>query len=277
MAKQLKPISRNLETALDQVIEPYLKSVGKPYIESDINRGNEVSYIGDSYKKISISLEDIDNAMLYHLEKNIKPVVYHNNNLITVPVIYGSPERWKSVQNDGFYRDKNGKIMNPLIMFTRTGFAKNRTLGNKLDGNNANLFQINKVKYTSKNQYDNFGIINNRIPVEKYFVTVVPDYIKITYDCIVITDFMEQNNRLMESIEFASDSYWGDLQRHKFRTMIDNFSTPTEQDKNSERFTKSTFTLNVDGYIIPDTINRKLAELENFYSKSNITLNFELI
>ena len=33
---------------------------------------------------------------------------------LNVPVLYGSPERWKSVQKDGFYRDKNGKIQAPL-------------------------------------------------------------------------------------------------------------------------------------------------------------------
>ena len=26
-----------------------------------------------------------------------------------VPIIYGAPERWKSFQKDGYYRDKNGK------------------------------------------------------------------------------------------------------------------------------------------------------------------------
>jgi hypothetical protein len=48
-----------------------------------------------------------------------------------VPIIYGSPERWKSVQRDGFYRDKKGKIMMPLIVFKRTSVDKNRSIANK--------------------------------------------------------------------------------------------------------------------------------------------------
>ena len=36
-----------------------------------------------------------------------------------VPVIYGSPERWKSIQKDAYYRDKKGAIMMPIIMFKR--------------------------------------------------------------------------------------------------------------------------------------------------------------
>jgi hypothetical protein len=278
MAKKIKPIPRNLQTALDQVQQPYLQAVGKntPLNTKEINRGNEISYIGDKDKKISIGLEDIDNAILYHIDNNIKPVVNHNNSLLKVPVIYGSQERWKSVQNDGFYRDKNGKLMSPLLMVTRTSVTPNKSLGNKLDGNKANLFQVFKTRYNSKNQYDNFGIINNMIPSDKYHVTVVPDYITINYDCILLTDFVEQNNKVLEAIEFASDSYWGDLQRHKFRTMIENFSTPTTQDLNSERSSIATFSLNVNGYIIPDSINKKLAELESHYSKSNITLNFNI-
>lgn len=278
MAKKIKPIPRNLQTALDQVQQPYLQSIGKdtPLNTKEINRGNEISYIGDKDKKISIGLEDIDNAILYHIDNNIKPVVNHNNSLLKVPVIYGSQERWKSVQNDGFYRDKNGKLMSPLLMVTRTSVTPNKSLGNKLDGNKANLFQVFKTRYNSKNQYDNFGIINNMIPSDKYHVTVVPDYITINYDCILLTDFVEQNNKVLEAIEFASDSYWGDLQRYKFRTMIENFSTPTTQDLNSERSSIATFSLNVNGYIIPDSINKKLAELESHYSKSNITLNFNI-
>jgi len=38
--------------------------------------------------------------------------------------MYGSPERWKAVQKDGFHRDKNGKIQAPLIMFKRDSVEK---------------------------------------------------------------------------------------------------------------------------------------------------------
>ncbi len=57
---------------------------------------------------------------------------------LNVPVMYGSPEKWKSFQKDGYYRDQKGKIMAPLIMFKRTDIAKNRTIANKLDANYPN-------------------------------------------------------------------------------------------------------------------------------------------
>ena len=38
------------------------------------------------------------------------------------------PERWKGVQQDGYYRDKEGKIQTPLIMFKRDSVEKRRDL-----------------------------------------------------------------------------------------------------------------------------------------------------
>ena len=39
------------------------------------------------------------------------------------------------IQADGYYRDTNGKLVIPLIMYKRNGIEKNRNLGNKIDGN----------------------------------------------------------------------------------------------------------------------------------------------
>jgi hypothetical protein len=61
---------------------------------------------------------------------------------IAVPVIYGSPEKWKSVQKDGYYKDKNGKILNPIIMFKRDNIEKNRSTYNKLDANSPKFIYI---------------------------------------------------------------------------------------------------------------------------------------
>ena len=58
-----------------------------------------------------------------------------NGTRIPVPVVYGSPEKWKSYQKDGYYRDLNGQIMAPLILFKRTGMTKNRSIANKIDAN----------------------------------------------------------------------------------------------------------------------------------------------
>jgi len=73
---------------------------------------------------------------------------------------------------------------------------------------------------------------------------------------------MAQLNKIVEAIEYASDSYWGDPQRFQFRAMIDSFSTTTELSDSKERVVSSTFSIRLNGYIIPDTIQKDLTALK---------------
>jgi len=108
------------------------------------------------------------------------------------------------MQSDGFYRDKNGKTMVPLIMFKRTSFEKDNTLGNKLDGNRVQNVQYFETQYSKRNNYDNFSILQNQKPQKEYILGVIPDYITISYDMSIFTDFTEQMNEITEAIEFAA-------------------------------------------------------------------------
>lgn len=223
--------------------------------QPEFNRALETSMKGEESKNITISLEDHDNTILYYLENIIKPTVTQNGKQIAVPIIYGSPERWKSIQADGFYRDKNGKTMVPLIMFKRESFEKNRTLGNKLDGNLVHNVQYFEKGYSSRNNYDNFNLLQNQIPQKEYILGIIPDYITITYKLSIFTDYTSQMNKIIEGLEFASDSYWGDPQRFLFRVSITSFPTPVLLENGTDRANKSELNLTVQGYIIPDTIN----------------------
>ena len=281
MSNRLKPIPKNQsEVTQDALNTPYLANQGKPISQTvfDHNRGTDYSMKNDTVKDISVGLEDIDNAIMYYFNNVIKPNVVQNGQQLAVPVIYGSPERWKSVQADGFYRDNSGRLMVPLIMFKRESFEKDRSVGNKLDGNKAHLYQIVGSKYNIRNAYDRFSVINNRIPSEQYYITAVPDYITLTYNCIIFTDFVEQNNKLVEAVEFASDSYWGDPARWKFRASIDSFTTTTLLEEGTDRAAKSSFTIKVNGYIIPNTVNKDLAVARGkFYTKSQVVFDLEVI
>jgi len=275
MPRKLKPIPKTIVEVQQENFVPYEKAVGKPPISD--NRGRDISRKNDNIQDISISLEDIDKAIMFYFENTIKPQVVQNNTLINVPIIYGSPERWKSVQNDGFYRDKNGKLMAPLIMFKRDSIEKNRNLGNKLDGNKSHLFQVFETRYNAKNQYDKFSLLNNRVPNKQFYVSVVPDYVTISYNCIVFTDFIEQNNKLIESIEFASDSYWGDFKRFHFKSKIDNFSVTNIIEQGSDRTVRTNFNLTVNGYIIPDSVNKEIAGKSMYYSTSQVVFGLESV
>ena len=223
--------------------------------QPEFNRANEISLREDENKTINIGLEDHDNAILYYLENIIKPTVEQNGRQLPVPIIYGSPERWKSVQADGFYRDKNGKMMVPLIMFKRESFEKNRTLGNKLDGNVVHNVQYFETRYSKRNVYDNFGILNNQKPQKEYILGVIPDYVTLTYKLSIFTDYTEQMNQIIEALEFASDSYWGDPEKYQFRAIINSFPTPVLLENLSDRANKSELTVTLQGYIIPKAIN----------------------
>jgi hypothetical protein len=243
--RELQPYSNpNDTTSLD--VKP-----GQP----EFNRAYETSLKNDTNKTINIGLEDHDEAIIYYLENIIKPTVTQNDKQVAVPVIYGSPERWKSVQADGFYRDKNGKLMIPLIAIKRESFEKNRTLGNKLDGNVINNVQYFETRYSQRNNYDNFAILNNQIPQKEYILGIIPDYITLTYKLSIYTEYITQMNRIIEAIEFASDSYWGDPERYQFRAIISSFPTPVLLENGVDRANRSEITLTLQGYIIPNTIN----------------------
>jgi len=244
---------------------------------ANINRGRITSRKDDNVKDVSIGLQDHDEAIMYYFNNVIKPSVIINGNRTNVPVIYGAPERWKSVQKDGYYRDKEGKIQVPLIMFKRDSIEKRRDLGNKLDGNNPQLYYSFQEKYTKKNQYDNFSVLQNRIPQRELHTIVVPDFVRLNYTCTIWCDYVAQMNKLIEMINYTSDSYWGDGGKYKFNAKIDTFSNTTELNQGDNRIVKTDFGLILQGYLVPDSINKELAKKpQKFFTKSTVVFNNEL-
>jgi hypothetical protein len=239
------------------------------------NRAKEISKNDEkSSSGFYLGLEAIDEAIFYYFENIIKPSVISNGDLVDVPVIYGSGERWKLAQRDGFYRDKGGKVQAPLVMIKRESVEKRRDLGNKLDANNPQLYVTYQEKFTKRNKYDNFSLLNNRIPQKEFTATVVPDYVNLTYSGIIWTDYISQLNKLIEAINYASDAYWGDSERFKFMAMIDQFSNINELTTDDSRIVRATFTLKLQGYIIPENLQKKLKEQNTrFFSKSQIVLD----
>lgn len=270
-----KKIIPKTQAQLSQAtITPYLNQ-GKVPLKTPIKRAENRSVKNDEVKQFHVGLRDIDETIVYYFNEVIKPSVVRNGKRLNVPVLYGSPERWASVQKDGFYRDKNGKIQTPLIMFKRDSVEKNRQLGNKLDANLPNNFGVFKKKFSKKNIYDRFSALSNRNQVEEYYGVIIPDYVNISYSCVIFTEYVEQMNKIVESINFASDAYWGDPEKFKFRAMIDSYTTTTEMVQGQDRMIKTNFTINLLGHIVPDSINTSIANMNKFYSKSAINFTFE--
>jgi hypothetical protein len=274
MSKTTKPTPKSQIQLSQETITPYLPQ-GKSPLPANKRRENQRSVKGDDVKQFTVGLKDLDGAVVYYFNEVIKPSVIQNGAKINVPILYGSPERWAAVQKDGFYRDKNGKIQTPLIMFKRDSVEKNRALGNKMDANNPIHFGVFEKKYSRKNVYDSFGILTNRIPVKEYYGVIMPDYINLIYSCTIFTEYVEQMNSIVESINFASDSYWGDPERFKFRASIDNYTTVTELVQGQDRTVKTTFQIKMAGYVVSDAINTSVANTNKFYSKAGVSFNME--
>jgi len=271
-----KPIPKSQkEISIDQHI-PHNSEAGNPNLaDNSKNRGTQQSWRDDNVKPLTINIQDIDEALFYYFENVIKPSVIQNGERLPVPIIYGSPEKWKSFQKDGYYRDQKGDIMAPLIMVKRDSLEKNRNLANKLDANNPNNFTVSTKRYDQKNAYDQFSVLNNRTPQKQFYASVVPDYVTITYSCVVFTYYVEQLNKIVESIQYASDAYWGNPERFQFKSMIDSFQFQTELQDRSERIVRSTFSIRLDGYLVPEILQRDLNGIVKYTEKTKLIFSLE--
>lgn len=213
------------------------------------NRGNDNKHVEGVSTPVSIGLYTVDNAILKYLQEKIRPVVTQDNKQIQVPVIYGNPERWKSAQKDGAIRDKNGKIMLPIMMVSRSGMKKN-SINSPVNKYQTYTF---KTGWNSRNIYDRFAVQNGITPSEVYHVSTVPDYYDISYQAMIWTEYMEQLNKLVENVSFESNEYWGEDNNYKFIAKIDSFEQATELPNNNDRMVRAKFTIDVKAYILPES------------------------
>ncbi len=209
---------------------------------STYNRANDVR-MDEGLKGLTIGLNDLDYTIKYYFDEVIKPSIEDFGSRRAVPVIYGSPERWKNIQEDGYFRDREGKILAPVIAYKRTGVAKNRMLGSKVDGNHPQVYYTQQIKYNQENRYDQFSRLTNRSPLKRYVNTVMADYVDITYEVVIWTDFVEQMNEIVEAVLYSEGSFWGEKDRFKFRTKIDNFTNTTDALQDNERTVRTNFTI----------------------------------
>ena len=250
-------------------------------VERDVvgkNRHLEIRRDEDKRRDSTITLQDIDEAVFYYLNEDLNLSVKSNGETIKVPIIYGSGERWKTVQADGYYRDKNGRIQTPLIMFKRTTVEKRRDLGNKLDGNTPNLYVVEQNRYSQLNVYDTFSVLNsNRRPQRELYQIPVPDYVFVNYEAVMWTDFMTQNNKLVEAIEYVSDAYWGNKERHLFQTNVDSITNVNELQVGDDRLVRATFNFKLAGYLIPDTFKKETQARTKQFTPSEIVITSETV
>jgi hypothetical protein len=229
----------------------------------------------DEQQMLSISLVDIDSTISSYMEKHIIPEVEQNKSKVKVPLIYGNAERWKGAQKDGYLKDKLGKIQIPLIMFKRNSFAKNDSM-QFLKDDRINYPTIRK--FSNKNSYDRFSLLNSEFKkrYETYDVKM-PDYVTVTYEVMVWTNFTEHNNKIIEQFQYFTGRYWGEEDKYKFRVMIDNFDNQQEVGAGTERIIRTTFTMTVNAYLLPKRADNVPTTQKGFTIRKVVVTNEVLL
>jgi hypothetical protein len=71
---------------------------------------------------------------------------------------------------------------------------------------------------------------------------------------------------------------WGDKDRFKFNARIDTYSNTTEINQGENRIVKTDFGLTLQGYLVPDSINKELVKRpQKSFSKATVVFNSEIV
>ena len=241
-----------------------------------LNRGFLYSRKKDDVKNPEVTLLDIDSAINFYFNNVIKPSVEDNGENVKVPLMYASPERWKSIQRDGFIRDKKDQIITPVIVYKRTSVEKDESLPqDKLDANNPNLFYTFQKKFSQENRYDNFAVQIGNFPTREYYNVTMPDYVTLTYDFTIWTSYIEQMNKIIERIVYSDGAYWGDPDKMRFRSSVDSITDATEVG-DAERLVRSTFSVTLRGYLLPKANFDHRSTTQKFISPKRVIFNADV-
>jgi len=230
-----------------------------------INRGEQLKIEAPIQEKgRGVRLYDVDLAIAEHMIDTVVPSIEVFREKIKVPVMYGNPERWKAIQKNGYLRDKNGQLQIPLIMFKRNSIERDEGMSSTM---NRHVSYPSISKYSKKHKYDKFSAMTGTARPVEIFDVVMPDYVTISYEVLVWTDFTEHMNKIVEAFQYATDEYWGDKSGFKFRVKIDSFDNTTEVGEGSQRIVRTTFTMMVNAYLLPEQFNNETTHTKSLSPK----------
>ena len=235
-------------------------------------------------KGFSIGLKEIDTAVIKHIRNIMKPKVKEQNEIISVPVLYGNEERWKSIKTRGVLRDKNGSLILPMIVIKRTsvGFddAMPMSFDNDVQGKYISVVRSSSG-WSKNNRYDRFSVLTGQKPVQEFVKTGMPDFVTCNYSIVMMTSFIEQMNDLNSLWMEHLETYFGDQTSYRFLSALDgDITNEIEMESQGERMIKNDFSMSIKGYMIPeftDNIFGKTAELGRAYKPKKVTFSEKLL
>jgi hypothetical protein len=210
-----------------------------------------------------VKLIDVDTTIAEYMIDTIIPDVEEHGNKVKVPLLYGNAERWNNARAKGYLRDQRGKIQIPLVMFKRNSIERDSNLSQFKDVNTLPAYK----KYSPKNRYERFSLQSNAGPSFEQYEVSVPDYVTVSYEVMIWASFTEHMNTIVEAFQYATDRYWGKEDGFKFRTRIDSFDNQQEVGEGSERIIRTSFTMVVNAYLLPETYDEKPTVRKSFTPK----------
>lgn len=219
-------------------------------------RSTQIRRDKDKVRSVGITLYDIDFAVKSFIEQSMRLRIEDNGELISVPTIYANSEKWASIQRNGYLKDKKGKTLVPLITFRRSGVnMKSELRRNKVASTNQ-LAHYFKQRYNKNTPYDKFSSmygVQNKTPHE-YFVTPIPDYVDVTYDFILWTEYQSQLNFIVEQFVYFTGQSFGERNFLKFATNTDSFTMEDNNTTGQDRIVRASFQITVHGYLLPKSV-----------------------
>ena len=254
----------------------------KPNIRSE-NAAVSYSPGSDFTKNYAVTLKDIDTSIMGFVKEIIRPTIKENNEVFKVPILYANQERWVSARKQGVLRDKNGALILPLIMMKRTEVAKSMELpvGMEHDLKREDNNYVVGTTWSKTNRYDRFAVQQGKKPITEFLVTTVPNYVNITYEFMLWSNFIEQMNTLTENFMEFNNQYWGTGEEKKFYSLVESIADNTEMDQAGQRFIKSSFSVTTKAYLLPEDYNsivtNKISTLQKNRSVGSISFSETLL
>ena len=260
--------------------KPELKKTYSSYSENaQINRAHETRRDNDTIRTPEITLYDVDYAILDYMRKVIQPQVVENGVRVPVPVNFAHGEKWAQIQKKGYMFDKNEKILTPLISLRRTSLSERDALkkldvnlGGSLPGEGAHLLHRNN--YTQENAYDRYALVTNQKRKREYFISPVPEYVDMSYEMFIWTEYQDQMNEIVEQIMPTGGFAWGTT--YKFITYLSDYAFDTVNSVGDERVVRTTVNMTVKGTLLSPYELRR-SNLEKRISVKKVTIGERLL
>lgn len=229
--------------------QPHLPGI-QEQVRADVTRKDNDNIAGSSRDSapITVTLIKIDETILNHFANIIKPTVIVEDKQFPVPIVWGTPERWKTIRQDGFMRDQYQKLQVPVIMLRRSGVTKNPFTSPV----NKYLSRVYETGWNRHNSYDKFTALNHISPSRELVSVTVPDYVDLQYEVLLWTEKTEQMNQLIEQINFEADEFWGPMGSFKFKVTIQDYTAQSDLPATSDRIIRSAFNMLVKAYLLPE-------------------------